>query len=197
MLSWLLAGPEWEPTGFYDDGKRMGEEVGGLHVLGAMEHLLQADRDTHVVIAIGNTQTKKTLALALARNPFLHFPVLIHPRAIIQDVRRVIIGQGSIISAGAILTTDIRVGDHVLVNLNSTIGHDVHIGHYCSVMPGVNIAGEVSIGEGVLIGSGANVLNGIRVGDHSRVGAGSVVTKAVADHSTVVGVPAKPLTIFS
>ena len=42
-------------------------------------------------------------------------------------------------------------------------------------------------------GSGANILNRMVVSDGARVGMGAVVTKPVAPHTTVVGVPAKPL----
>lgn len=41
-----------------------------------------------------------------------------------------------------------------------------------------------------IIGSGAVILGGIRIGAGAMVGAGAVVTKDVAPHATVVGVPA-------
>ena len=193
VFSMLKALPEWEVQGFYDDGKVKGEVIGGVVVLGGMEELMKVKEDTQVVIAIGSPKIRKQLVEKLVSNTFLHFPVLIHPRALIQDTTSVNIGMGSIITAGVILTIGIEIGMHVLVNLNSTVGHGVHIGDYSCIMPGATIAGDVKIGEAVLNGSGANVMNRIQVGDHSRVGAGAVVTKDVKENTTVVGVPARLL----
>jgi sugar O-acyltransferase (sialic acid O-acetyltransferase NeuD family) len=193
VLSMLKALPEWEVTGFYDDGKVSDEAIGNVRVLGAMKELQMTTEDTNVVIAIGNPKIKRQLVERLISNPCIHFPILIHPHALILDAASVKIGHGSIITAGVILTTDIQIGAHVLVNLNCTVGHDVDIGDYSSVMPGANIAGEVKTGKAVMIGSGANVLNGICVGDQSRIGAGAVVTKDVKDNTTMVGVPARPI----
>jgi len=192
-LSMLHALPEWEVIGFYDDGKERGTMIKQLPVLGGLMELLSVTAPTNVVLAMGNPTLKIQVAERLYENNNIHFPVLIHPNAVIQEKSSVKLGQGSIITAGVVLTADIEMGDHVLVNLNCTVGHDVHIGDCSSVMPGVSIAGEVSIGKGVLIGSGANILNGLHIGDHSRVGAGSVVTKSVASGKTVVGIPARPV----
>ncbi len=194
VLSLLNALPAWEVTGFYDDGKTKGAMVSGVQVLGAMSELIQSSADTQVVVAIGNSGHKKRVAEMLMTNPFIQFPTLIHPAAVIQDAS-VSIGNGSIITAGVILTTGITLGSHVLVNLNATVGHDVQIGSFSSIMPGVNIAGNVTVGEAVLIGSGANILNGLHLGDHSRIGAGAVVTKNVEPNNTVVGVPARVLNL--
>jgi acetyltransferase-like isoleucine patch superfamily enzyme len=49
----------------------------------------------------------------------------------------------------------------------------------------------VEIGAGVWLGARAVVLPGVRIGDGAVVGAGAVVTKSVAPHTTVVGVPAR------
>ena len=193
VLSMLKALPEWEVIGFYDDGRRIGDKIGTVRVLGSIDVLLQIKENSNVVIAIGNPGIKNKLVQQLSANPFISFPILIHPQALIQDQISVKLGEGSIITAGVILTTNIQIGKHVLLNLNCTVGHDVHVGDCSSIMPGSNIAGEVSIGSEVLIGSGANILNGIQIGDRSRVGAGAVVTKNVKENDTVAGVPAKLL----
>ncbi len=197
VLSIFNALPDWSVIGFYDDGKKVGEKIGSLRILGSMKELLEVKEKTEVIIAIGNPGIKGQLAEKLSVNHFISFPSLIHPNALVQDQSSVMIGVGCIITAGVILTTDIRIGKHVLLNLNCTVGHDVQIGDYSSVMPGANIAGEVNIGKEVLIGSGANILNGIHVGNYSRIGAGAVVTRDVLESDTVVGVPARPFNYVS
>jgi sugar O-acyltransferase (sialic acid O-acetyltransferase NeuD family) len=193
VLSLLNALPEWKVTGFYDDGKVKGTLVKQLQVLGGLSELLEVTELTHIVLAVGSPIIKTKLAKMLAGYDHIHFPVLVHPQSVIQDLPSVKLGRGSILTAGTVLTTDIEIGEHVLINLTCSVGHDVNIGDCTSVMPGVTIAGEVTIGKGVLIGSGANILNGLHIGDHSRVGAGSVVTKSVAGGKTVVGIPARPV----
>ncbi len=53
--------------------------------------------------------------------------------------------------------------------------------------------GDIRIGNRVTLGANAVVLGPVAIGDHATVGAGAVVTKDVPAHSTVVGVPARPL----
>lgn len=193
ILSLLKALPEWNVVGFYDDGLPKDSRVNQLPVWGGVHDLLRQTKPLRLVLAIGDPGIKARLAETLQVNPLLEYPVLIHPSAILQDHSTIVLGKGLVITAGVILTTEIQLGDHVLINLNTTVGHDVRIGHCSSLMPGVNIAGGVTIGSKVLIGSGANVLNGLTIGDNVKVGSGAVVTKNVEPGQTVVGVPALPV----
>jgi sugar O-acyltransferase (sialic acid O-acetyltransferase NeuD family) len=114
---------------------------------------------------------------------------VVSPYAIFNDIIK--IGQGSIICAGANLTTNISVGDFVVVNLNTTVGHDCQLGNYSSLMPGVNLSGNVKLKDCAFVGSGANVLNGVEMGENATLGAGGVLTKSLEANKTAVGVPAK------
>jgi len=49
------------------------------------------------------------------------------------------------------------------------------------------------VGHGASIGSGAVILCGITIGDGAMIGAGAVVTRDVAPHDVVAGVPARLL----
>jgi sugar O-acyltransferase (sialic acid O-acetyltransferase NeuD family) len=192
ILSLLRNLEDWEVKGFIDDRVPGSKVISGVNVLGGREVLPALSDAVHLVVAIGDPLIKAGVIQQL-HFPNLHFPTLIHPSAIIQDPDSVRIGEGTIVAAGAILTTDIKLGNHVLLNLNATIGHDVTIGNFSSIMPGVNVAGEVTIGQSVLIGAGASIFNRIAIGDKSKVGMGAVVIKDVAALQTVIGVPAKPV----
>lgn len=183
--------PSWNLTGFYDDGLVAGTAVYGYKVLGGLPDLNNTGKELSLVIGIADPEIKKKIITQIS-NPYISYPVLFHPTALAgqKDVR---IGEGSIITAGAILTVNIHIGVHVIINLSCTIGHDAVIGDYSSLMPAVNISGEVEIGEGVFIGTGANIINQLKVGAATIIGAGAVVTESLPAHCTAVGVPAKPI----
>lgn len=193
ILAMVKTLSEWTPAGFIDDSTPKDSLVKGVPVIGGREVLQVLKGEVNVVLAVGDPVAKCDIIKAISGSSIV-FPILIHPLAVLEDLESITVGEGSIITAGCVLTTDINIGKHVLLNLNATVGHDAHIGNYSSVMPGVNIAGEVIIGDCVLIGSGTNVMNRMVISDRSRVGMGAVVTRSVAPGSTVVGVPARPLT---
>ncbi|HTM66048.1 MAG TPA: acetyltransferase [Flavipsychrobacter sp.] len=186
----------WTLCGFIDDNLPKQTRCGYYSVLenGAfLNSLPEPNRVTdsnNVVIAIGDPTIKKQVADSLT-NPFLTYPVIIHPSVEIEKELRANIGEGSIITAGNLLTVDIKIGRHVLLNLGCTVGHDVQIGDYCSVMPGVNISGNVTLEEGVFVGTGAKILNNVTIGARTKIGAGAVVTQSLPPDCTAVGVPAR------
>jgi sugar O-acyltransferase (sialic acid O-acetyltransferase NeuD family) len=178
--------------GFYDDGISKGTLVNGHQVLGGLEELNKVTEPLGVVFAIGNPKSKCKV-IELLNNPNLNFPILIHPNVVIGDLDFVKIGKGTIITAGCVLTTNIELGDFVILNLGCTVGHDTNIGNYSSFMPSVNISGEVMIAEKVYVGTGAKIINKLEIGSSSIIGAGAVVSKSLPSNCTAVGIPAKPI----
>ncbi|MEM7373083.1 MAG: acetyltransferase [Bacteroidota bacterium] len=146
--------------------------------------------DIHYVIAIGNSMARKTLAQKYQTQHFSP-KSLVHPSVHMSD--SVQLGTGSIICAGSTLTTDIEIGQHVIINLHCTVGHDSRIEDFCTLSPGVHISGGVHIGQCCEIGTGAVILPGIKIGNNCRIGAGAVVTKELAAGKTYVGIPAREI----
>lgn len=180
---------EWKIVGFVDDGEPMqGKEINGYKVVGNVEWLKR--QALHVVIAIGNPASKKKVIERLAESKNI-YPVLIHPSVICSD--RVKIGEGSIICAGNIITVNVEIGKHSIINLACTIGHDAVLGDYTTVAPVVAISGCVTTEECVNIGTGAALIQGVTVGENTIIGAGAVVVMDLPANCTAVGAPAKPI----
>jgi len=184
------AEPTWDLIGFFDDGEPKAKVVNSYSILGGITELNEWKKDLALVLALGLPKTKKHV-LEKIKNSRISCPVLIHPSVITGKRDYLNIGEGTIICAGTILTTIIKMGKHVLLNLSCTVGHQTEIGDFCSFMPTCNISGEVSIGESNFWGTGAKVINRKRVGNNVTVGAGAVIVDDIPSDVVVAGVPAK------
>jgi acetyltransferase-like isoleucine patch superfamily enzyme len=89
------------------------------------------------------------------------------------------------------LTTDIRVGRFVLLNVATTLGHDTVAEDFVTLAPAANVSGNVHLGTGCDLGTNCSINQRLRVGEWSIVGAGAAVVKDVPPNVTVVGVPAR------
>ena len=92
---------------------------------------------------------------------------------------------------------DIAGGLYVPHPVGCVIAVD-RIGENCSIIAAVTIGMRNEwkfprIGNRVFIGAGARVLGGITIGDDAVIGANAVVIRDVAEATTVVGIPARPV----
>ncbi len=182
--------PTYEVVGFVD--RDMSKKIHGYPIIGNDEYINSVKEPLSIVIAVGEPHLKRKIRNKYT-NPLVKFPSLIHPSVLIGSKNTVNIGEGCIICAGCILTTDIEIKDYVTLNLMCTIGHDTKIDNYCSFMPSVNISGEVKVHEGVYVGTGAKIINQLEINDNTIIGAGAVVINSIPANCTAVGVPAKPI----
>lgn len=183
--------PTWNLIGFIDDNIKMfGEIINGYSVIGGLETLNSYEGNCDVIVAVADYKIKKYIVERL--NNKFSFATIIHPRVWIHEYMTV--GEGSIIYEGAIITSNVKIGKHVLISPKCGIGHDSIIKDYVSLLWNVNISGTDVIEEGVLIGSGATIIQNKIVGQGSKIGAGSVVINNIPSWSTVVGVPGKVVT---
>ena len=182
----------WNLIGFIDDDvNSWGNVINGYPVIGGMDSLEKLSLDTYVVVAIANYKVKKRIVNKI--NNRFKFATIVHPRVWLHDYMT--LGEGTIIYEGAILTTNIKVGNHVIISPKCGIGHDSIIKDYVSLLWNVNVSGNDIIEEGVMMGSASTVIQGKRIGKGSTVGAGAVVIDNIDSYSTVVGVPAKVIKV--
>jgi sugar O-acyltransferase (sialic acid O-acetyltransferase NeuD family) len=184
--------PRFEVLGYLVDAGHgtAGTVVGDRPILGDFGWLAGRAAEVRTVAAVGAPALKRKMVAAAAAHG-VRFVTLVHPGVVCG--RRVRLGDGVIIAAGSLLTTDIDIGDHVHVNLGCTIGHDARLGALVTVSPGVHLSGNVVLEEGCFIGTGASIIEKRRVGRWAVVGAASGVMTDVPDNSTVVGIPARVL----
>jgi sugar O-acyltransferase (sialic acid O-acetyltransferase NeuD family) len=183
--------PKYTVIGWLDDNpEKRGASMRGLPILGSVQEALATNSMFEVVIAIGSTPLRRrigNLLLSLG----IDSPTLVAPYAWIGG--NVEIGPGTIVCAGCNITTDIRIGRQVILNLSVTVGHDAVLEDFVTVAPSVNISGNVLVGEGTDLGTGTAIIQGIRIGSWSIIGAGAVVARDVPNNVTAVGVPAKTI----
>ena len=88
-----------------------------------------------ISIAMGTGNPILIQKILLKYKDKFKFPNFIHPN-FIGDIDNIILGIGNIVTAGNIFTTEIKIGNFNIFNLNITIGHDCIIGDYNVVNPG-------------------------------------------------------------
>ncbi len=145
-------------------------------------------KEYEVLIAVGNPIHREKILNTLPSG--VKFFSFIHSSAIILDPN-ILIGEGSVICAGCILTTNIEIGNHCHLNLQSTIGHDCRIGNFFTTAPGAKISGNCNIGDRVYFGTNSCVREKITICSDVTIGLNSGVVKNITSSGTYVGTPAK------
>jgi sugar O-acyltransferase (sialic acid O-acetyltransferase NeuD family) len=113
----------------------------------------------------------------------------VHPTALIMD-DNLEIGEGSFVGAYSILTTNIKIGKHAILNRGNQIGHDCEIGDYFSAMPGAIVSGNVKIYNLVYLGNNSSIREKLSIHSLTTIGMNSAVVKQIEESGVYVGCPA-------
>lgn len=182
--------PTWNLKGLIDDNETLwGSKEGEYYVFGGCEYL-SALEDVYVVCAVGSSNVRKKIIEKL-KDTSVKFATLVDPSVLYSN--SVKIGEGAIVCAGTIITVNVNIGDHVIVNLDCTIGHDAVIDDFVTIYPSVNVSGNVLIGECSELGTGTQIIQGKKVISNTIIGAGAIVVKDCKESGTYVGSPAKKI----
>jgi UDP-perosamine 4-acetyltransferase len=161
-------------------------------VLGGDEMLprLLAEGVSAAVVALGGNALRERIGSGLREMGF-SLPAVVHPSALVSP--SAMLGNGVVIMARAVVGTETRVDDLVIVNTGAVVDHDNWIGRAAHVAPASGLAGNVTVGDRALVGIGSAVRPGIRIGADAVVGAGAAVVADVPAEAVVGGVPARRL----
>ncbi len=181
-------------VGFIDEEKPKGP-FGGSVILGDLRDLnamLQVPgTDFHYMTAVGDNDGRRRLVERIEEihTGNLHAWTLRHPLAYVgQEVQ---IGEGTCLAPGSLVTANVSLGRHCIINIKVSISHECIIGDFVDVNPGAVICGNVRIGDGCFIGAGATIIDKVTIGEGTVIGAGAVVTQNIPAQVTAVGVPAR------
>jgi len=154
------------------------------------EHTLplsQFDPKKHIaMVAVADSKDRYDIIQRLPKET--QFFTFIHPTALLmEDIE---IGEGSFIGAYSILTTNIKIGKHAILNRGNHIGHDCQIGNYFSAMPGAIVSGNVRIYDLVYMGNNSSIREKLSIHSLTTIGMNSAVVKHIEQSGVYVGCPA-------
>jgi len=181
--------PKWDFAGFVDD-EAEGTTVEGYPIMGPVEWLFERTEKPYVLCAIGDPRIRKRIVAECGKRG-VRFATIVHPSVVMS--RFVWVGEGTMIMPGTVITTNVRIGKHCLINSGCRIGHDTVIEDYSSCMPATAVAGDVVLSEGCYLGIGSCVVNKANVGAWSVIGAGAAVVDDIPPGVVAVGIPAKSI----
>ena len=149
------------------------------------------------LVAVGDPQLRSRLVELAASAGLRPSPPLVHPGVWAElDADTVTFGEGVVSLPGSIVTTNVKIGAHVQINVACTVMHDCRVGAFSTLSPGVHLSGNNVLESSVFVGTGAVTIQGLpdrplEIGRGAVIGAGAVVTGNVAAGATVVGIPAR------
>jgi len=137
-----------------------------------------------VMIAVANSKDREDIVEQLPVNT--QYFTFIHPTAQLMN-DDIIIGEGSFIGANSIITCNVEIGKHAILNRANHIGHDCRIGDYFSAMPGSIVSGNVNLGNKVYLGTNSSIREKITICDNVTIGLNTGIVKDISLSGTYIG----------
>ena len=147
-------------------------------------------KEYELMVAVADSKNRFDIVQRLPKET--KYFTWVHPTALIMS-DDVGIGEGSFIGAYSILTTNIKIGKHGILNRGNHIGHDCEIGSYFSAMPGSIVSGNVKIYDCVYLGNNSSIREKLSIHSMCKIGMNSAVVKHIEDNGIYAGVPASKI----
>lgn len=167
----LASGSEQWVLGFYDDAHSvLADKVRGFPVLGDIGMLksMLSVETVHVIVAITDNEARLRIANSI-RALGGQFVTAIHPLAYVSGVA--VIGDGTVVAAGAVVHPDAAVGSHCYVGPGAVIDRDAELGAGGWVSAGAVVGSGARVGARAVLGNNACVGRKATVAANARLDA--------------------------
>jgi sugar O-acyltransferase (sialic acid O-acetyltransferase NeuD family) len=184
-----------EVTVLDDDPGAWGTELDGEPVEGGLDLVTRLPRH-QVLVCAGRGVVRRTIVhrlAALGVNPG-RYARIVHPDADVPAGCTV--GVGTVVLSHVALTTNVRIGNHVVVMPNVTLTHDDVVEEFATLCAGVSLGGGVEVRSGAYLGMNSSVREGLVVGMNSVLGMGGALVEDLPRAQVWAGVPARPLSVL-
>lgn len=182
---------EYDVKGFLDDKT---DALDGLKgdfppILGSVESY-EVQPDDVFFCAMGDSQWRKHYVEMISSKGG-HFITVVNPMARINPTAT--IGEGTYIGAYSIISDNVVIGNHCVLQCFNDLGHDAEVGDYVSIESYVFLGGGAKIGDMSTMHTKSSVIPHKTIGKNCIVGINSVVMRNIKDGKTVFGIPAKEI----
>ena len=143
-----------------------------------------------VMITVSNSKDREDILKKLPIDT--QYFTFIHPTAQLMS-EDITIGEGSFIGANSIITCNVKIGKHAILNRGVHIGHDCRVGDYFSAMPGSIVSGNVTLGNKVYLGTNSCIREKISICDDVTIGLSTGIVKDIKESGVYAGYPIKKI----
>jgi sugar O-acyltransferase (sialic acid O-acetyltransferase NeuD family) len=175
-----------------DNPALWGKTIQGSPIIGGLD-CIRPHSDTQLLVCAGQGTARHRLVKRLTGqgvSPDRYATVI---QKEVRIPRGCTVGAGSILFAGTVLTSDVRVAEHVVTMPNVTLTHDDRVEDYATLCAGVSLGGNVTVRRAAYLGMNSSVREGLTVGEGAVLGMASALLEPLPDKETWGGVPARPL----
>lgn len=190
-LAVIRAREVYDVIGFLDDDPSLARtNIEGVPVLGPIA-VAAAHGSAQFLVCAGRGSAREGIVSRLAALGVCpsRYATIVHKS--VEAPEGCVMGAGSIVLAGVVMTTAVTLGEHVVVMPNATLTHDCALEDYATVCAGVALGGTVVIGRGAYIGMNASVRERTVVGGGATLAMGAVLLHDLPAGETWAGAPAR------
>jgi sugar O-acyltransferase (sialic acid O-acetyltransferase NeuD family) len=192
-----MTGGSIKLEGFLNDHVAKGTRIGEVAVLGSWDdwHLLPANVMFVPAIHKVGQMVERSARMRTLAIPDDRLATIIHTTACVA--RSVSIAPGCFIASNVTVQPGAKIRRCVSIRAGANIGHDAELHDFAYMGPNSTLCGRAVLEEGAHLAGNAAVMEDRRVGRYAIVGLASAVLRNIDEFTTVVGNPARPLSIAS